>query len=160
MKRTQKKKHPKICFAASSGGHYEELMTLKPLMEKYPCFILTEKTSYIDKASGRNTFFVLQINRREVLFPVKFTGVALKSLYLFIKERPDVVISTGVLATIPICLIAKLFRKKLIYIESIAKVTDATLSGKLLYRYADQFYVQWESMISIFPKAIFMGGVF
>ena len=30
-----KKKNVKICFAASSGGHYEQLMMLKPLMEKY-----------------------------------------------------------------------------------------------------------------------------
>lgn len=33
----------KICFAASSGGHYEQLMMLKPLMNKYDSFILTEK---------------------------------------------------------------------------------------------------------------------
>ena len=36
----------KICFAASSGGHYEQLMMLKPLMNKYDSFILTEKTLY------------------------------------------------------------------------------------------------------------------
>ena len=34
----------KICFAASTGGHFEQLMMLKPLMKKYDSFILTEKT--------------------------------------------------------------------------------------------------------------------
>jgi len=33
------KKNVKICFAASSGGHYEQLMMLKPLMEKYDSFL-------------------------------------------------------------------------------------------------------------------------
>lgn len=40
------KKKIKICFAASSGGHYEQLMMLKPLMEKYDSFVITEKTDY------------------------------------------------------------------------------------------------------------------
>ena len=31
----------KICFAASSGGHFEQLMMLKPLMEKYESFVVT-----------------------------------------------------------------------------------------------------------------------
>ena len=30
----------KICFAASSGGHFEQLMMLRPLMEKYDSFII------------------------------------------------------------------------------------------------------------------------
>lgn len=47
-----KKEKIKICFAASSGGHYEQLMMLKPLMEKYDSFVVTEKTDYNAKAKG------------------------------------------------------------------------------------------------------------
>lgn len=43
----------KICFAASSGGHYEQLMMLKPLMEKYDSFVITEKTDYSAEAKGK-----------------------------------------------------------------------------------------------------------
>ena len=43
------KKKIKICFAASSGGHYEQLMMLKPLMKKYDSFVITEKTDYARK---------------------------------------------------------------------------------------------------------------
>ena len=82
------------------------------------------------------------------------------STWIFIKERPDAIVCTGVLATIPICLICKLFRKKIIYIESFAKVTSATQSGKLMYKYADQFYVQWESMKKIYPNSIYLGGIY
>ena len=46
------KKKIKICFAASSGGHYEQLMMLKPLMEKYDSFVITEKTYYSAEAKG------------------------------------------------------------------------------------------------------------
>ena len=49
MKRKEK---IKICFAASTGGHYEQLMMLKPLMEKYDSFVVTEQTDYNAKAKG------------------------------------------------------------------------------------------------------------
>ena len=85
---------------------------------------------------------------------------AIKSLMIFIKERPNLVITTGVLAMIPMCLIVKLFGGKLIYIESFAKISSPTLTGKFLYKYADQFYVQWESMLEIYPDAIYKGGIY
>lgn len=150
----------KICFAASSGGHYEQLMMLKPLMEKYPSFIITEKTLYDAKLDGEKTYYLLQVNRKEKIFlPRMFINI-IRSFGIYLKEKPDIIICTGVLATIPICLIAKAFRKKLIYIESFAKVTSPTESGKLLYKFADQFYVQWESMKKVYPKAIYLGGIY
>ena len=150
----------KICFAASSGGHFEQLMMLKPLMEKYDSFIITEKTDYEVTAGTNKIYYVDQINRKELLFGVKLIWNILISLRIFFKERPDIVICTGVLAMLPICRIAKFFNKKFIYIESFAKVTSATMSGKYLYKYADQFYVQWESMKEIFPDAKYLGGIY
>jgi hypothetical protein len=58
------------------------------------------------------------------------------------------------------CLLCKLFGKKLIYIESFAKVTSPTETGKLMYKFADRFYVQWESMLEIYPNAIYLGGIY
>ena len=57
MKRKKERKL-KICFAASSGGHYEQLMMLKPLMEEYDSFVVTEKTKYKTKAKGEKTPWV------------------------------------------------------------------------------------------------------
>ncbi len=160
MKQKKKGKNMKICFAASSGGHYEQLMMLKPLMDKYDSFVLTEKTDYSSKVSGEKMYYVMQVNRKEKTFFLKLLAIAVKELGIYIKERPDVVICTGVLAMIPMCLLCKLFGKKLIYIESFAKVTSPTMSGKLLYKYADQFYVQWDSMKQIYPNAIYLGGIY
>ena len=76
------------------------------------------------------------------------------------KEKPNVVICTGVLAMIPMCLLCKLRGGKVIYIESYAKVNSPTETGKLLYRFADQFYVQWETMHKFYPKAKCIGGIY
>lgn len=156
----KRKRKIKICFAASSGGHYEQLLMLKPLMQKYDSFIVTEKTKYSAKVNGGKMYFLSQVNRKEISFIPRMIFNTTKSLLIFLIERPDVVICTGVLAMIPICLIAKLMGKKLIYIESFAKVTSATETGKLMYKFADQFYVQWKSMLNIYPKAIYLGGIY
>ncbi len=151
----------KICFASSTGGHFEQLMMLKPLMKKYDSFILTEKTDYEVKNNGDVKIYkVNQVNRKQILFPINMIINAIKSFVIFMKEKPDLIITTGVLAMIPMCLIAKIFRKKLIYIESFAKISSPTLTGKFLYKYADQFYVQWEKMLEIYPNAIYKGGIY
>lgn len=150
----------KICFAASSGGHLEQLMMLKPLMDKYDSFILTERTSYSVNTKGTKTYYVKQVNRREKGLLPKLLWDSAQSLRIFLRERPDAVICTGVLAVLPMCVICKLFRRKVIFIESFAKVTSATKSGEFVYKFADQFYVQWESMLKVYPKAIYLGGIY
>lgn len=150
----------KVCFMASTGGHFEQIMMLKPLMEKYNSFIVTEETKYSVSDNNRKVYYLKQVNRQEKAFILKMFVNIYKSIKVFVKEKPDIVISTGALATIPMCLIAKLFRKKLIFIESFAKVTSPTLTGKLIYKFADQFYVQWKEMLDIYPNAIYKGGIY
>lgn len=154
------KRKKKLCFAASSGGHFEQILMLKPLMDKYDSFLMTEKTTYKAEVKNEKMYYLHQVNRKEWKFPFEMLGNSFRSLFIFVKERPDVVITTGVLAMIPMCLLAKLFRKKLIYIESFAKVTTPTETGKLMYKFADQFYVQWPQMKKIYPKAIYVGGIY
>ena len=149
-----------LCFAASSGGHYEQLLMLKPLMEKYKSFVITEETAYKVKIKNQKMYYMKQVNRKEVAVVPRMLVNTIRSLKIYLKEKPDVMITTGVLAIIPFALIMKLFKKKLIYIESFAKVTSKTLSGKLLYNYADQFYVQWEEMLELYPNAIYKGGIY
>lgn len=150
----------KICFIASSGGHFEQIMMLKPLMEKYNSFIVTEKTRYSINHKGIAVYYLNQVNRHELKFILYIIINSIKSLKIFLSEKPDIIISTGALSTIPMCIFAKLFKKKVIFIESFAKVNSPTLTGKLLYKFADQFYVQWESMKKIYPNAEYKGGIY
>lgn len=152
-------KRIKVCFAASSGGHLEQLLMLKPLMLRYDSFILTEKTTYMSNLPVR-VHYVKQVNRHEASFVPRMFANSLISLKDYLQERPDVVVCTGVLATIPMCLIAKAFGSTLVYIESFAKTSSPTETGKLLHRYADRFYVQWPSMLEVYPDAVCVGGVY
>lgn len=149
----------KLCFAASSGGHLEQLMMLEPLIEEFDGFIVTEKTQYDIKMPAR-CYYMVQVNRRQKSCLLRMALNSIRAVWILWKEKPDAIVCTGVLAMIPLCLIGKVCGKKLIYIESFAKVTSPTLSGKLLYKYADRFYVQWEQMLKIYPDAIYLGGIY
>ena len=156
-----KENKKKICLISSSGGHFEQLLMLRKLSEEFEIFIVTEKTKY-NKKDKKINHYLLQVNRKEPLFIIKMIVNLIKSLYIYAIEKPDVIISTGVLATIPMLFIGHAFHKKVIYIESFAKISSPTKTGELVYKkkLADRFYVQWEPMLKVYPKAIYKGGIY
>lgn len=150
----------KVCFAASSGGHLEEISRLREIEQKYPSFLVTEESGFQELKFTEQVYHVKQINRKELLFLPKFMALFIRSYRILKKERPDVIISTGALASYPICWIGKKQGRKVIYIESFARVDAPSLTGKLMYKVADLFIVQWEELLEFFPNAIYGGGIF
>ncbi|OCA84621.1 PssD/Cps14F family polysaccharide biosynthesis glycosyltransferase [Bacillus sp. FJAT-27986] len=150
----------KICFAASSGGHFEQLMMLFDLMTSHSSFIITEKTNYDTNTKGIKKYELSQINRKEMFFILKFIVIFFKSLKIFFEEKPDVIISTGALSTVPILLIGKIFKKKIIFIESFSKINSPTITGRIMYKIADLFIIQWEELRKFYPKAVYGGGIY
>lgn len=153
----------KICFASSSGGHFEQLMCLKELMNKYPSFVVTENTSATrtDKDGDLNVYRLEIINRKEKDFIKVLFHNAKMSFDILKKERPDIIISTGVLAVVPLIFMGKfLFGAKVIFIESFAKNETPTLTGKIVSHIADRFMVQWPGLLSYYPKAVYKGGLY
>lgn len=133
---------------------------LRPLMERYDSFLVTEKTPYGTVPPGVPCYYLLQTNRREWSCLFRLAANALRSLAICLVQRPDLVICTGALGTVPLCLLCKLLGKRLVFIESFAKVTSPTRTGKLLYRCADRFYIQWPQLGRFYPKAICLGGIY
>jgi hypothetical protein len=71
----------KICFAASSGGHFEQLLMLKPLFDQYDSILITEKTEYeLTGIEKRTIYYLKQVNRKESTFIIRFLINSLKSL--------------------------------------------------------------------------------
>ena len=133
---------------------------LRPLMEKYNSFIVTEKQDYVINVGDIPVKYVLPINRTDKLFLLKFAVNTAKSLAIVLADRPNVTVSTGALAAVPVMAWTKLFGGKVVYIESFAKISSPNLSGRLAYKFADRFYIQWESLRKFYPNAICKGGIY
>jgi len=153
----------KVLFISSTGGHLNELLQLKPLMKEYDSYLVTEKTkSNLSLKDKFDQVYYLVYGTKKNLFTYffKFSFNILKSLILFIKIKPNTVITTGTHTAVPMCYIAKLFRCKVIFIETFANSKTKTVAGKLVYPIADTFIVQWESMLELYPKAICGGWIY
>ena len=149
----------KILFTSSSGGHLEELLQLKKIIINNDSFILTEKNQ--NKLSlFKKKIVINQINRREKHFYLHFFKLILFSRKVLKTIKPDLIISTGALVTVPVCIIGKMMNIKVVYIESFARIYKPSLTGKIMYRIADVFIVQWKELLEYFPKAKFFGGIF
>jgi beta-1,4-N-acetylglucosaminyltransferase len=155
------KKRKKICLSCSVGGHLTQMKQLESLYKNYDYFFVTEDVELTRQMlKNENAYYVHLIDRGKFNFFFLFVINILKSLRILIKERPDVIISTGALSSVPMCLLGKLFFKKLIYIESFAKMNSPNLTGRILYPFADLFIVQWESMLKFYPKALYGGSIY
>ena len=154
----------KVLFISSTGGHLSELMQLKRLFNHYNYYIITEKTKsnlYLkDKYPKKVSYLVYGTKDFLFSYIFKFTYNCIKSVFLYFKIRPKVIVTTGTHTAVPICLIGKLFRSKIVYIETFANMSTKTISGKLIYPIADLFVVQWESMLKLYPKAVYGGWIF
>lgn len=156
----EKEKRISILLTSSIGGHFEQLKQLFDITSSYNTFILTEKNKNISKKELYNTMYLMQQERKNLNFIIVALLNTLKSFYTICIVLPDVVISTGAGCTIPSLLIAKSIGSKIIYIESFAKINSPTLSGKIMYRFADIFIVQWETMKKFYPNAYYLGGIY
>ena len=152
-----------VMLISSVGGHLTQLTQLFPLMDEYRTCLITERIPLTEDLQIKYQHVdYLVYGTRNYLFTYlfKFSFNILKSFYLFFKYQPKVVITTGTHTAVPMCYIAHLFKRKVIFIESFAKKDSANLSGKMVYPIADVFMVQWESMLQVYPKAVYKGGIY
>lgn len=154
----------KVIFISSTGGHFSELMILKPIFENYDFHLITEKTastiSLKEEYKNRMHYLIYGTRVKKITYFFKTTFNTIKSLVLFIKIRPKAIVTTGTHTAMPMCIIGKLLGAKIVFIETYANVFTPTGSGKFIYKFADKFIVQWEDMLKVYPKATYLGGIF
>ena len=147
-----------VLFISSAGGHLSELMKLEPIFKYYDYSIVTEKDIATNELKNRyKIYFVPYSTRSKIIsYIFKYTFVVFKSMFIFGRIKPDVIVSTGTHTAVPICLLGKIFKKKIIYIETYANINKKTLTGRILYPISDLFIVQWKEMKKLYPKAIYI----
>lgn len=145
-----------------SGGHINELQQLD--FKRYDYSVVTEKTKTTrglkEKYKNRIHYLIYGTRKKPILYFFIMLINFFISLTIFIKIRPDIVVTTGTHTAVLMCYIAKLFGKKVIWIETFANRNSKTLAGRLVYPIADTFVVQWEEMKKIYKKSVYWGSIF
>ncbi len=157
----------KVLFISSTGGHLDELLQLKKMFNDYDYHIITEKLksnySLKEKYPGRVNYLLYgsyTTLKNRIVYPFRLLYNTFKSFFLYLKIRPKYIITTGAHTAGPMCLIGHIFGSKIIYIETFANSITKSKTGRLVYKFADLFIVQWESMLTLYPKAKYGGWIF
>jgi len=156
------KNKKKVCLICAAGGHLEQIRQLKSVIEEYDCYYMVNRTKATEKMQVKKHIISAQSNKNNVLFVITLIWVFIQQLFLFILENPDVIITTGAGFVIPTCIYGKIFGKKVIYIETFAKINKPSETGKFIYKHkiADLFIVQHKKCLDFFPEATLGGWIY
>ena len=152
----------KVLFISSTGGHLNELLQLKSLFSNYDYLLVTEKDKSTISLKDKYNVKYLVYGTRKNLFSYffKFIFNFIKSFIIFIKFKPDVIITTGAHTCVAMIFIAKLFKKKSIYIETMANRKTKTMSGKIVEKWVTYFVVKWEDMKNLYEDSVYGGLIY
>ena len=135
-------------------------MCVKELARENDAFFVTEEGGQADSCNLEQLYTLPQINRHEHGFVRHFIQLVFRARKILRAQKPDMVVTTGALLAFPFCLLGKMMGAKIVYIESFARVHSKSLTGRLVYPFADLFLVQWETMLRLYPRAKYVGGLF
>ena len=133
------RKH-KILAVASGGGHWGQLLRLKPLFNDCATTFVTVNRAYRSEVRNDRFYVINDATRwNKIGLLVVFAQLAL----ILLKERPDVIISTGAAPGYIALRLGRIFGAKTIWIDSIANVEQLSLSGQWARATADLWLTQW-----------------
>jgi len=136
-------KDKKVLAIASVGGHWVQLLRLKPAFDQNELIFISTKETFSEMVPGHKYYAISDSNRNNKL------GL-LKSLLqigkIVKKEKPDFVVTTGAAPGLLGIIAGKIFGAKTIWIDSIANANKLSLSGKIASRLANRVYTQWPQL--------------
>lgn len=147
----------KLLLVCNPGGHFSTMMGLKSFWSSYSREWVTYPNYDTQNLPSKERVYWVEMQEARMLKKALINFI--KALFILHKSQPDLVVSTGASLAVPFILASKLLGIKTIFIESITRATDLSLSGKIVYNLVDEFYVQWPECVERYPKAQYKGVV-
>jgi len=133
----------KVLAVSSGGGHWVELLRLAPAFQECEVVYATVSGDYRWQVDGRRFHVIPDASRWN---KAGLLWMALKVFWVVMRERPDVIISTGAAPGYSALRLGKLIGARTIWVDSIANAECLSLSGEKAGRYADLWLTQWPNL--------------
>ncbi len=145
----------KVCIVSSCGGHLTEVRCLRPAYQAYEHFYVLNDTVILPADMQGRTYFIAHSER-----DWRFFLNLWEAFRILHKEKPDVILSTGAGPVVPFSIVGRLlFRVRVVFIESITRISKPSLTGRIMYWLAHDFFYQWQTLSQFFPKAKYGGSL-
>ena len=147
---------PKLLLVCSPGGHIQDLLSLEPAWGDFDRTWVTTPAPDVEHALRGERYDLAHgpTNRN----PIKLLRNFVVAFTVLRDRKPDVILSTGAAIAIPFFLLGKLSRRRLVYVECLARVDSLSASGRAVYWLADCFFVQWPALAR-YRRARYEGSV-
>jgi UDP-N-acetylglucosamine:LPS N-acetylglucosamine transferase len=153
MTQVESRERKKVLFISSCGGHWKQMRRIEPAFEGFiKCYAVTD-SSY-SQFVPNELFYSLP--DASMWNKYRLIWQALNVLWLLIRIRPNVVITTGASVGFFALFFAKKMGKKTIWLDSLANAEKMSLSASKVKLYADLWLTQWEHLAK--PEGPFFYG--
>ncbi len=145
----------KVFAISSPGGHWIQLTRLCAGLETKHEIVYALPDKLFKPKRAQKIYSVMDVSADDKW---KLIPCAFQVGYILLKERPQVILSTGAAPGVVAILLGKLLRIRTIWVDSIANVQKISRSGELVKNRADVFLTQWEHL-SDQQQILFKGSV-
>lgn len=133
----------KILAVASGGGHWIELLRIRPAFGDAQVHYVTVQESYRHDVPGCGFSVVRDATRwQRFALVVQLCQLA----WVLLRVRPDVVVSTGAAPGFFALRLGKLIGAKTLWLDSLANVDVLSQSGQMAGGCADLWLTQWPEL--------------
>jgi beta-1,4-N-acetylglucosaminyltransferase len=147
----------KVLYVTYGGGHFVELCDISEAFNGFKKSLVIYKGNENIQTDIFDKIYAIAHPLHSLIGPISIFFTAAKILFI---EKPDVIVSSGSEVTIPFFYIAKMFRIKLIYLESGIQIYNPSITGRAVNPITDLFLVQSKFITGRYiRKAIYAGSL-
>ncbi|WP_336921889.1 PssD/Cps14F family polysaccharide biosynthesis glycosyltransferase [Aquipuribacter sp. SD81] len=148
----------RVLLVCSTGGHLTHLVRLSEWWSQHErSWVTFDKPDARSLLAGERTWWAYHPTTRNLVALVRNFLLAVSVL---LRERPDVVVSSGAGVALPFFVVAKALGVRTVYLEVYDRITMPTLTGRLCAPLSDLFLLQWEEQRQAYPKGRVVGRLF
>jgi beta-1,4-N-acetylglucosaminyltransferase len=146
-----------VLLVCSNGGHLLQLLALREAWEEFSrVWVTGDRDDTRSMLEGEEVVWAYWPTIRNVKNLVRNFLLALRVLR---RVRPRVMLTTGAATAVPFAWAARLYGVRIVYVESVTRITDPSLSLRLIAPVASRVYVQWPELQERLPGSRYAGTV-
>ena len=146
-----------VLLVCSSGGHLLQLLALREAWSGFShVWVTNDRSDARSLLTGERVTFAHWPTTRNVKNLVRNLFLARRVVRAV---RPKVLLTTGAGTAVPFAWVARLSGARIVYVESLTRIHDPSLSCRLIAPIASRVYVQWPELRERMRHARFAGTV-
>jgi len=145
VKRIGAAARPRVLAISSGGGHWVQLLRLRPALDGCAVTFVTVSGVYRADVGDADFFVITDATRWN---KVGLAKMALQIGWILARVRPDVIVTTGAAPGYFAIRAGRLLGARTVWLDSVANVERLSLSGQRVGPHADLWLTQWPHLAS------------